>query len=211
MNEIEREDFFNKCYIVAGTNNTGKTRTVISIIEQLTTLRTLVLDPGEVKKWNSYPTLDLKNISTFTAIKKWRPDTDLSKSLREKGGKMLQFVINHYQTGVLVVDDARMIVDAGLSDAMVQLTVKRKNNELITFLIFHSLGQVPPRVYDHSTHIMLFQTSDNKSKWWDKVPGDQKIYEQWINRVNERASATPGYFEILELQDFYKWKKIGLQ
>lgn len=210
MTDWERENFFNKCYLVVGTNGSQKTLTVRRIIQATPNLRTLIVNPGEERKWYQFPELNPEETPTFTGIRQMTPDNDLNLSFREKGMKMLQHVVKYYKTGNLVVDDCRLLIESELGDAATQLVIKRRQLELIVFAIFHSLAQVPPRFYDHSTHIILFKTSDNKSRWWNKVPSDPEKYEKWIERVNRQSHSTPGYCEVLSIHDPDKWSKINL-
>lgn len=149
--------------IVAGTNQTGKTTLVMQMIEKLNQ-RGLIINPSEEHKWNRYEKIkqgDLKTIHSFTGIKQISPKDDFDTEDHELYRGVLREVYYNYRGGTLVIDDFRMFVNANVGGLVTKLLIKRRQNHIDAFCICHSVGQVPPKVFDHSSHLILFKTNDD--------------------------------------------------
>ncbi len=186
--------------LICGTNGTGKTTMVIDMIEKLNQ-RTLIINPSEEYKWNKYERVkysDAKELRTFTGIKQITPRDDFDADDEELYRDILRTVYYNYSGGTLVIDDARMFINANVGNLVGKFLVKRRQKRLDIFCVFHSINQIPPKFFDHGTHLILFKTNEDWKESLRKIPGSRKEeVAAALERINKQSNNLH-YHEIIQ-------------
>lgn len=189
----------NFCYLLMGTNGTGKSSFLIQILKQIISgnKRALILNPSEEEKWEQFPIAKMDELPTFTGIRQLKPDDDFRITDYIRYMRLLEKVYKYYENGILIIDDAKVFLGNNLQSQMTQMMIKRRQKNIDMFLVFHSIGQVPPSLFPYSTHIVLFKTNENRNKWVNKFPIEG--FENVVNRVNAGAESNPYHNEVIKL------------
>ena len=174
----------NFTIVIVGQKKTGKTTLAKRLMSISKLPKKLVFDPSGQEAWQDLPRIKPKMLPV------WKQGT---KRLFENDTHEMLHLINEYVTDTFIIfDDATAYIEAILSqDLKTLLTRNRhKNNDVV--LIFHSLRSVPPKVFEHTSHLILFKTNDTEQhlRRLDKVPNSPEILQAFAE-VSRKYQKNP--------------------
>lgn len=182
-----------KLIIVLGTNGTGKTTFLNSVLTELNE-KTVVITPDDIE-WRQYPHNDLQLPDDFIypGIKRhiFNPG-----SKKEKVKSTLD-VLEYFKRGQMVFDDCRAYLQSATDDRIRQLIIRRRQRMVDVYAVGHGFNEVPPVFFTFATDIVLFRTVDNISRRKNCLKDFEKM-EQAQKRVNEKSLKDPHYFEHIK-------------
>ncbi len=138
----------SKTVVVLGTNGTGKTTLVRSILKA-SGQKCLVVTPHDME-WGdcSDNPLDSPQDYKFAGIQRHIYDDDTMNK------------IEHFTRGILVFDDCRAYFNASTDKLLHRLFIARRQRMIDIFAVAHGFSDVPPKFFTFATDIFLFKTLD---------------------------------------------------
>lgn len=170
-------DYYSTRIILVGTNGCGKT-TALKNIVAATNRKCLVITPYD-NEWTEYPMVTLTDASdfVFTGIRRHMYDP-----------KRTMQVLKYFQNGIIVFDDCRAYVKAGVQDQIHNLLMGSRQRRIDVYAAAHGLTEVPPVFYTFVTDFVLFQTRDNPKRNRLSVIRDPEALLAKVDEVNKIAT-----------------------
>lgn len=173
--------------IIIGTNGTGKTTLLRSILQD-SKQKVLIVTPDDIE-WTDYEAVELNKPEDFVfkGIRRHIFDPSKKGTLKK---------LEYFKKGILVFDDCRSYFPAQTPPELHQLLIRKRQREADIFAVGHGFTEVPPVFFTFANGIFLFRTTDNiirrKNclKDFDKTAGAQV-------RVNHKAKSDPHYVEYI--------------
>lgn len=162
--------------IIVGTNGTGKTTVLRSLVNSQR--RLLVVDPDGME-WSDLPELKAQQVRMMSPTAKARV---VGPSPEE-----LECLID-YSNGNLVLDDCRYYVKSRIEESVRKTLVRRRQKSIDVYAVAHSLSEVPPTFWVFCTHLILFKTRDNTSRVKQNIPKYQELERVHIPEINKHPN-----------------------
>ncbi len=178
-----------KMTILLGTNGTGKTTLLRSIIESLHQ-RVLIITPDDAE-WQHLPDNPLATKQDFIYSGMQRHIFDPNK----KTGTLSK--IHLFKKGIIIFDDCRAYLQASTSEEVRMLLIRRRQREVDIFAVGHGFTEVPPVFFTFATDIFLFRTTDEIARRKNCLKDYENIRAAQA-RVNDEACANPHYFAYIK-------------
>lgn len=176
-----------KLTIIIGTNGTGKTTLLRTIINR-SAQRALIVTP-DAAEWLEYAENDLATPDkvNFTGINRhiFNPYADsLSK-------------IGFFSRGILVFDDCRSYLKAATDEVVHDILIRRRQRMIDVFAVGHGFNEVPPVFFTFCSDIFLFRTTDNIVRRKNCLKDYERMKQAQL-RINKKAQTEPHYFEYIK-------------
>lgn len=171
--------------IVCGTNGTGKTTLVRSLVSDKPKL--LVVDPDGME-WTDLVDIDASRVGEIKDDGKARILAPTAEELE---------YLKDFHSGNLVLDDCRYYVKSRIEQSIRQTLVRRRQKSLDIYSVAHSLTEVPPTFWVFATHLILFKTKDNPQRLRQNIPNYHEMVTRHIPEIN--AHPDHHYYRIIPI------------
>lgn len=176
--------------VVLGLPGTGKTtmlkKLVITMARQ--GRRTLIVTPHDME-WETVPPVSLHHPHRMFDYKGARRIIYTDDTFAH--------ILEHYRSGLLILDDCRHYLRDGLDRHTHQLLISCRQIDIDLFAVGHGFREVPPKFFTFATHFFLFRTADNITERKRVILNfDRMVQAQ--QRINTIAAENPYYYEIIE-------------
>jgi hypothetical protein len=196
--------------VMFGGNGCGKTTKLLEVIDAYLDAnewkRVLIITPDDSEeKLEFIEEIQVEDLRTFKGLKKLIvSNAKIFTTLKDvylphaKSDKANSIKFN----GLLVVDDAGVILDRR-NEEVLDFFRRRRQANVDILTIFHGLrNEVPPSFFAYVTDLIIFQTADNHKKTLDLLPMDkQESFMTAYTRVQSCAKQNPYYCEQLKLRE----------
>lgn len=176
-----------KLTIILGTNGTGKTTLLQSIINR-SHYRALIVTPDGAE-WLQYPENKLLTPEDFTF-------TGVNRHIFNPYSGSLNY-LPYFSNGTLIFDDCRSYLKAKTEDKIHDILIRRRQRMIDIFAVGHGFNEVPPVFFTFCSDIFLFRTTDNIVRRKDCLKDYKRMQEAQM-RINKKAQKEPHYFEHIE-------------
>ena len=174
MGKVRQSLFF----IIIGTNGTGKTTLLNTILENSNRKNILVVDPDGFE-WQKYSEVAVDKVSSLQI-----GTNKIVAPVKEDIEYLIEF-----RNGILVLDDCRYYANKRLENEIRRILIRRRQNALDVFAVAHSLSEVPNDFYTFATHIIIFKTNDSVVRLRSSIDRDKlDNLKAVIKRVNSHSS-----------------------
>ena len=181
--------------IFVGVNGTGKSTFAHQIARQEVAAggRALIVTPHE-DEWTQYANITSRQqLHDFTGIRRMFcvPEKKFAKELFDG-------ILQHYKYGLLILDDARIYIQANVGETINRLMISRRQLKLNIITMFHGLTQVPPAYFTYCSRLVLWNTIDNIDRKKNVIPEEIiTAVEQAKRRIGTRCQQNPYYKECI--------------
>ena len=106
----------------------------------------------------------------------------------EKEDDTFEHIFQNYHDGVLMLDDCKQYMKANTTQVpgLTDILIEYRHSMIDVFLVVHGPGQLPPKIWDHASGVIVMATARLLSK---SDAGGIEAYDEIIaaqRRVNER-------------------------
>lgn len=188
MNRVAVSDIF------VGINGTGKTTAAKNVINAMVAKgnRALIVTPDYTEWQEASLITSTEQLRTFTGIRRLVCDGTDKNAVKT----MFNGILSNYRNGILILDDARVYVQAQATQFMITLQIRRRQFGLDVFSMFHGLTQVPPIYFTFCTNLFLWYTQDNIKRRNEYITPDIfKEIQDAQTRIAAKVASDPHYNE----------------
>lgn len=151
-------------HIIVGATGTGKTTFVKSLLKKVDPRNLYIYDVNN--EYTEFYDSELENFGEFS-----KRATELKNA-------------------VIVFEEATIFLNNRSSNQeLTNILVRKRHTNNTIFLCFHSLRSIPRNIYEISTHITIFKTSDNPELVLKKFE-DERMYKA-VQEVHENYVPPP--------------------
>jgi Cdc6-like AAA superfamily ATPase len=182
-----------KFIIIIGTNGTGKTTLLKSLITnelKKPESRVLLLTP-DAAEFNTVPEVSALFPARIQRYSGARKLITTSSTARLN----LILVREHFNKGLLIFDDSRAYLKASTLEILETILVRRRQMMIDLISVGHGPSKIPPAFFSYATHLIFFKTNDPITKRKDCLE-DISRWEAIQAAVNLKAQTNPHYYEI---------------
>ena len=176
------ETRLNAVTVLVGAPGTGKTTYAKQIIEQMGTARgVLIYDNNREKAYRGYKSMQLEHFPYWKKTGVYRLFTgDLSA--------LLDALYAHGRNMSLVLEDSTSYLTGNVDEIVRRLLTERRHRNLDILFTYHSLGRIPPMVYEMCNFLVIGKTNDSVAKLRElsKLPNPDQVLQTW-----QRVKAHP--------------------
>ena len=178
--------------VVIGTNGTGKTTLLKKIVAGFlkNKRRVLILTPHD-REWENVPLVS----SRFPTRIEWYAGA--RRMIYNKGS--LELIIENFRNGVLIMDDCRAYIKAGLDETLHSLLIGRRQMDIDIFAVGHGFTEIPPKFFTFATTYILFRTTDVIERRRPYIMNYEAV-EAAQKAVNQLALTNPYANRIINIQ-----------
>lgn len=176
--------------LLIGTNGTGKSHTTRKFIksELANDGRALIVNP-DADDWLDVPRIDIYKagrLENFNGVVRhiWNGIEDLEQ-------------LQKYRNGLLVFEDCRAYLNAGVNDDIRRFLVRRRQRKIDIIVATHGFTETPPAFFTFAEYIVLFKTGDTVERRKDVIK-DYQYVKKVKNVVDKEALENPHYYQIIE-------------
>ena len=177
--------------IVVGMRNSGKTYYTQSLFGSSSQRKILVCDTFDHPSYAAVRRIDLAQLA------QWKPQGE--KSIRrvviEDFEVAFAEISAHFRDGWLVLEDAGKYSMGDLTKNLRRLVIDSKQLGMDITLMYHSLSQVPPKLYQFANAIVLFKTNEDPSQFKNKTP----YYPEVLAAFNDLQTAAKYEHRLIQI------------
>jgi len=175
---------------IVGSPGAGKTTRILEMIKAYKHGKIAILDKFSDEKYNIFPTMSREQIPHQTkGIYKVHDSEPL---------KVVDTFSEHFENGLIVLEDASAYLPAQEYKPMMDLFAGRRHEGIDLILTFHAINRIPPFCLEHFDTLVLFKTNDSPEKYLKgNVPNPDLVTRIW-KKVNEHKD--PYFFYVIDLR-----------
>lgn len=196
--------------IIWGRNGTGKSTLAKQLMDGLPGRKLLVTKTGAPKIWQGVPVIDATNPAHYEFQNETRQIIARFREDQPKDGKNDTFihVFDNYTDGILMMDDCMQYLDANTRNVpgITDILIEYRHRMLDVFLIVHNPNQVPNKVWDHASGVIVMSTARMMDTSGVKISNVDEIIaaQKRINRAFLAAKARKdgsqyGIYEYIQI------------
>lgn len=161
--ERKRDSRLCELIIIWGRNGTGKSTLAKQLMDGLPGRKLLVTKTGAPKIWHQVPVINAVNPEHYCFQQETRQIIARFRDDQPKPGKNDTFihVFDYYRDGILMLDDCMQYLEANTSNVpgLKDILIEYRHRMLDVFLIVHGPQQVPKKVWDHASGVIVMSTA----------------------------------------------------
>lgn len=197
------------CIAVIGTNGTGKSTWMKTIIDKYKRNVLILMDDDSEEMFDIYTVLEQHQIGKFKGKAVCYPPSqkklkiDFFKEIYTNFG----FIKGQQLGGLLVFDDAMTMLSTRDEEVM-QIFKKRRQRKLDIILNCHGFSEYPISLVKNTTHVLIKKTLDSTKQFAQRL--NSEVSDELIkavNHVNKESENNPYYEYIFDLKDTRNNKK----
>lgn len=181
--------------MVLGTNGTGKSTIMRTILQKCNAKKALVVT-NHIEEWRDVPEVDLSHREDFIfeGIRKTRCYQPT------KGDMGTLAKLRYFRKGIIIFDDARLYMKDAKTDNLIEdLMISYRQQELDIFVVAHGFTKVRPVFYSYVSNIILFRTLDSvQYRKMELGENYQRIVDAQAE-VNRKSMKDPHYYKWIKL------------
>lgn len=170
---------YAQSFLVCGAQESGKTFYTINTYINRTKRAVLVVMSDDLEpKFNSYKTVTIAQVNNL------KPGTK-NKIIWDMDDKQFWIKIRNYCRNYMIIfDDAGFFLTDSRAIEFQRIFMKNRQTNNHVFFICHGLGQVPPKLWDYFSYLIIFRTTGKVQNSEYKTPDWCKPL---VEHVNEKA------------------------
>lgn len=149
--------------IIWGRNGTGKSTLAKQLMDGIGGRRLLVTKTGAPKIWHDVPVINVTNPAHFEYENQTRQVLARLRDDQPTKGKNDTFIniYDNYRNGILMLDDCMQYLEANTTNVpgLKDILIEYRHSMLDVFLIVHGPQQVPPKIWDHASGVIVMSTA----------------------------------------------------
>ena len=165
----------NSIGIVPGKRGSGKTTYVKASFAACALPKILIVDTFDHPAY-----LDIPKVA-IDKIPYWQPKTD--KSIRrcviDDFDEAFEVFSATLKDTFIVFEDATKYFEGSLPPYIKRLCIDSKQNNVNIVFMFHSLCDVPPKIFRYANYILLFKTLENPDQFKSKTPNFPEVLQAY--------------------------------
>ena len=143
----------------------------------------LILDIYAEDKYKDFETVEIGNYTG--GIRKISCE---GKNMDLLFDKFINYVYDLKNT-CIVIEDCSLFLNSNVDSSFKTLLIKKRHKNINYVLLFHSLNQIPPFVFELSNYLVLSKTNDTPQKIWAKFGRED------LNQLYETVKASSNSYE----------------
>jgi ABC-type Mn2+/Zn2+ transport system ATPase subunit len=181
--------------MVLGTNGTGKSTIMRTILQKCNAKKALVVT-NHIEEWRDVPEVNLSHREDFIfeGIRKTRCYQPT------KGDMGTLAKLRYFRKGIIIFDDARLYMKDAKTDNLIEdLMISYRQQELDIFVVAHGFTKVRPVFYSYVSNIILFRTLDSVQYRKMELGENYRRIVDAQAEVNRNAMKDPHYYKWIKL------------
>jgi hypothetical protein len=178
--------------IIWGRNGTGKSTLAKQLMDGIGGRRLLVTKTGAPKIWHDVPIINVTNKAHYKFQNETRQVLARLRDDHPSPGKNDTFIniYDNYRNGILMLDDCMQYLEANTTNVpgLKDILIEYRHRMLDVFLIVHGPEQVPPKIWDHASGVVVMSTPRLINPNRVKIDGVEEMLAAQ-KRVNEKFKA----------------------